>query len=151
MSEQPQVPEWIYPGAEVVLWVDNYDQRDRPTLYRATVGKIAKASFLVTFERGNGTTGEERIKLSTLLSKDYGTGYRHWHYRVLEPTSERVAKLEATARRTASRDNARRAAHALVERHDNALLDDLDLLRAAIVALSAHADVVLAQSENEAP
>lgn len=149
MSESPQIPEWIFPGAEVVLWIDNYDQRDRPTLYAATVGKIAKTSFLVTFKRDNGTTGEERIKIDTLLSKDYGTGYRHWHYRVLEPTSERVAQLEAIARRAKSRDAVRTAITKLTVRYDNALLDDLTLLREAIVAMTTHADVVLAQDGGQ--
>lgn len=150
MTEQPQIPEWIYPGAEVVVYVDNYDQRDRPTLYAAVVGKIAKNSFLVTFTRTNGTSGEERIKLDGLVSKNQGTGWRSWYYRVLEPTSERVAKLQATATRSGTRDDARRAMTKLIERHDDALMDNLDLLRGAIVALSAHADVVLSQTESEA-
>ncbi len=149
MSETPKIPEWIYPGAEVVVWIDNYDQRNRPTMYPATVGKIAKASFLVTFKRDNGTTGEERIKFDRLISKDYGTGYRHWHYRVLEPTSERVAQLEAIARRATSRDAVRTAITKLTVRYDDALLDDLTLLREAIVAMTAHADVVLAQGGGQ--
>lgn len=151
MSEQPQVPEWIYPGAEVVVHVDNVDRRDDPTIYRATVGKVAKFSFTVEFERSNGTTGEERIYLKDLRSKAQGSGWRNWYYVVLHPSSPKVAKLEATRRRADSRDRARLALVKLTERYDAALMDDLDLLRGAIVALSEHADVVLAQSGSEIP
>lgn len=142
----PGVPEWIYPDAPVVVLVDNPDRRDDPTYYHAAVGKVAKLSFTVTFNRhGEDTT--ERIRLKDLRSKDYGGGWRSWRYQVLEPDSPKVARLERQAARTRSRDQARQAMRGLMEQHDNNRMDDLHLLREAIKALAAHADLVLAQTQ----
>lgn len=139
-----ETPEWIDVGAEVVLLVDNRRRDDVPTFYRATVGKLAKQSFVVAFGR-NGTVAEERIRFSDLCSKDFGGTWNHWRYRVLAPDSAEVAHLEALAARGRSREGARRAMRDLIEKHDNARMDDLTLLREAVVALTAHADLVLAQ------
>lgn len=146
MTETP-TPEWIFPGAKVILLVDNVDKRDNPTFTHATVDKLAKLSFTVTFTN-HGREATERIYFKNLKSKEFGSSWHHWRYRVIEPTSPEVARLEAVASRVKTRDAARTAMRTLIEKHDNARMDDLTLLREAVVALTVHADVVLAQAQE---
>lgn len=148
MSDEITVPDWIYPGAEVVIYATNRDHLADPEFYTATVGKIAKLSFVASFRRGNGTNAEERINLRTLESKNYGTEWHRWAYRVVQPTDEIVARMAARKARNASRREARKAAQALVEQHRDERMDDLNLLRQAIKALAAHADLVLEQEQS---
>lgn len=141
----PVIPDWIYPGAEVVVYETGRDRNTDPVFHTATVGKISKLSFVVTFERGNGTTAEERIQFKNLESKRYGGSWTWWTYRVVQPTDEIVARMQARKDRNASRYAARVAMHHLVDQHRDERMDDLGLLRAAIKALAAHADLVLDQ------
>lgn len=150
-TDVPQVPDWIYPGAEVVIYETGRDSKADPVFYTATVGKIAKLSFVVGFRRGNGTDDEERIYLRTLESKDFGGAWKVRTYRVVEPTAEIVARMAAKKARNASRYAARRAMADLIEQHRDERMDDLDLLRTALQAIAAHADLVLDQDGAAAP
>lgn len=144
-TDAPPVPDWIYPGAEVVVYETGRDALRDPVFYTATVGKVAKLSFVVTFRRDNGTDAEERIQFKRLESKNYGGSWHIWRYRVVQPTDEIVTQMAARKARNASRWAARRAAQALVKQHSDERMDDLNLLRQAIKALAAHADLVLDQ------
>lgn len=132
----PEIPEWIYPDAKVILLVDDLDGRDNPTIYDATVAKLAKLSFTVTF----GKDREERINFKDLCSKDQGSSYRHWRYRVIDPTSEEVRRIRQLRDRSRSRDKAWHAAKKFTD--NNVDRDDLTLIREAIVALVKHGDLI---------
>jgi hypothetical protein len=132
----PEIPDWIFPGAKVILLVDDYGSRDNPRIYDATVAKLAKLSFTVTFSDDR----EERINFKNLRSKDQGSGYRNWRYRVIEPTSAEVRRLRELQDRKNSRDKAWRAAKQFTD--NNVDRDDLTLIREAIVALIKHGDLV---------
>lgn len=150
MADQaaPEVPEWIYPDATVIVFVADRDRHNEPVYYRGTVGKIAKQSFVVNFTR-NGVEGSERFSLRTLCSKDFGSTWHRWHYELVQPGSIKAHDLKASRDRLRSRDAARRAMRVLTEQHDDTKMDDLDLLREAIKALASHADLVLAQNNEE--
>jgi hypothetical protein len=135
----PEIPDWIFPGAKVILLVDDYGSRDNPRIYDATVAKLAKLSFTVTF----GSDREERINLKDLRSKDHGSSYSHWRYRVIDPTSEEVRRMRQLRDRSHSRDRAWHAAKKFTDNNVNR--DDLTLIRETIVALAKHGDLVREQ------
>lgn len=147
-NDVPEVPEWIYPDATVIVFVTDRDRHNEPVYYRGTVGKIAQQSFVVNFTR-NGVKGSERFSLKTLCSKDFGSTWHQWHYELIQPGSTRAHDLKARRNRFRSRDAARRAMRVLTEQHDDTKMDDLDLLREAIKALASHADLVLTQDNEE--
>jgi hypothetical protein len=143
-TDAPEIPDWIYPGAEVVAYESGRDRNADPVFYTATVAKVAKLSFVITFQHRNGSA-EERIRFRDMESKRYGGSWSWWSYRVVQPTDEIVARMAARKARNASRYRARVAMHQLVDQHRDERMDDLDLIRAAIKALAAHADLVLDQ------
>jgi hypothetical protein len=141
MSEQPQVPEWIYPGAKVIVLVDSHTSRDDPRVYAGTVGKIAKLSFLVTF----GDDQEVRINLKDLKSTQQGSTWSRWYYRVINLESVEAQRLREIKLRNRSRNRMLAALQPLTEVNSRGQRDDLTVIREAIVALSKHADLVLEQ------
>jgi hypothetical protein len=147
-NDAPEIPEWIYPDATVIVFVANRDRHNKPVYYRGTVGKVAKQSFVVNFTR-NGVEGNERFNLKSLCSKDFGSTWHRWHYELVQPGSIEARDLEARRDRIRSRDAARHAMRVLIERSDDTKMDDLDLLREAIKALASHADLVLTQNNEE--
>lgn len=140
MSEQPEIPEWIFPGAMVVVLVDDHRSHEDPRVYAGTVGKLAKLSFLVTFG-----DQEERINFKDLKSKDQGSTWNRWQYRVINPESAEADRLREIKLRNRSRNRMLAALRPFSDVNARAQRDDLTVIREAIVALSKHADLVLEQ------
>lgn len=146
-NQAPEVPDWIYPGAKVLLLVDDYGQRGYPIFYRANVVKLAKLSFTVTF--GKDGEREERINLRDLCSKSRGsTAWSHWSYRVIRPESVEAQRLREIRDRVRSRDRMVDALKPLISVNAREKRDDLELIREAVAALTRHGDLV--QQQNTA-
>lgn len=87
MTEAPAVPDWIYPGAPVVVYIDNH-RRDDPEPRDTVVDRVAKLSFTVK------ALPRERFKLADQHSKQ-GSGWSNWSYVAVPPDSEKAAAVKA--------------------------------------------------------
>lgn len=91
MTEAPAVPDWIYPGAPVVVYVDSL-RRDSPEPQDTTVEKVAKLSFTIK------SHPSDRFKIADQRSRQ-GDGWHVWWFVVVPADSEEAAEVKATDER----------------------------------------------------
>ena len=120
-------PEWIYPGAEIVIYVHKYGN-DAPNFHVTKVKTVAKQSFTVE-------QIDDRFKLDTLSTRDFGDSWRRWSYRAVPVGGEKHYEL----RKAASQRRAGLNAHAAMDRWLKNR-EDVTAIDAAIDALSALRD-----------
>lgn len=130
MPEDPTPPDWITPGAPVVVYstARSTDAEGSGSYYVTTVRTVAKLSFTVTDER----FAEDRFRLSDLRTKDLGSSYNPWHYRVIHPDDPLVRVMKFRNRRANARHEVVRAAEAWLSKHGRDDTAELSALRAAV-------------------
>lgn len=120
-------PEWIKPGAEIVIYVNRHGDV-APDFCVTKVRTVAKQSFTVQ-------QVDDRFRLSTLSTKDFGSSWNSWCFRAVPVGSEKHYELRKAASHRRAELNARTAVDRWKgDRRDTVALD------VAIAALTALRD-----------
>lgn len=92
MTETTTAPDWIYPGAEVIVWRDIPGAGMLATYHRTKVAKVAGKSF--TVEKFS-----DRFQLADLSTRRQGSTWSGWYYRVVPIGSDKHYELRAARKR----------------------------------------------------
>lgn len=139
-----QAPEWLVPGAQVVVWEDGRSSYDsNPSARVVTVKSIGKMWLSL-----DGL--DEKIRIDTLQSKDFGSRFTHWRYKIAERHSDLGSQMLIKTILGRRFDNAKSAARdfektRLHRKERVALRDAITTLQEALTALG---DALALAEEN---
>jgi hypothetical protein len=85
-AKEIEVPEWLVPGAKVVVWKDGMYGDQSPEARIDTVRAVGK--MWINLENLG-----EKIRIDTLRSKEFGGEWHHWRYQIDERGAGQAVKM----------------------------------------------------------